>query len=265
MDEDLGLLLGRAAAMGREAKERWDIVGQMHRRTDRPAFEAARSLARSDCADERVLGLDILGQIGYPQNRPFAEETLPVLVAACDDTEPAVLDSAITALGHVADSRGLAAVLAHAAHPDGMVRFAVAAALPLVAGDPPAGEAVAVLAQLSADPDPEVRDWATFGLGSQLGADTALVREALAARLHDPEGDSAGEALLGLALRCDPRALPALLSWLEDSPGNLIIEAAAALGSPAALPALQQLKLDGWQQADPRPWLLDAAISACSG
>ncbi len=64
MDEDLGLLLGRAAAMGRAAKERWDIVGQMHRRTDRPAFEAARSLARSDRAGERVLGLDILGQIG---------------------------------------------------------------------------------------------------------------------------------------------------------------------------------------------------------
>jgi HEAT repeat protein len=263
-NEDLGPLLARAAAMDCEAAERWDIVAGVHRRTDRPAFEAARALACSADRAERVLGLDILGQIGYPQNRPWAAETLPVLIAACDDRRPDVLDSAITALGHLADPRGLAAVLHHAAHPDDEVRFAVAAALPALAGDPPADAAVAALIQLSADPDPEIRDWATFGLGSQLEADSPPLRQALAARLDDPDGDTAGEALLGLAQRRDPLALPILLSRLEDSPGNLIVEAAAALGSPAALPALHRLKTDGWQQDDPRPSVLDDAISACS-
>jgi len=263
-DEDLGLLLARAVLMDCEAAERRDLVAEVHRRTDRTAFEAARALACSDHRAERVLGLDILGQIGYRQNRPWAGETLPILIAACDDGRAEVLGSAITALGHLADPRGLTAVLRHAAHPADEVRFAAAAALPAVAGDPAAAAAVAALIQLSADPDPEVRDWATFGLGSQIEADSMPLRQALAARLDDPGGDTAGEALLGLARRRDPVALPVLLSRLADSPGNLIVEAAAALGAPAALPALRGLKRDGWQQDDPRPSVLDEAISACS-
>lgn len=263
-DEGLGPLLARAAAMDCEAAGRWDIVAEVHGRTDRTAFEAARALACSADRAERVLGLDILGQIGYSQNRPWAGETLPVLIAACDNKLPDVLDSAITALGHLADPQGLTAVLNHAAHPDDEVRFAVAAALPAVAGDPPAAAAVAALILLSADRDPEIRDWATFGLGSQLEVDSAPLRQALAARLDDPDGDTAGEALLGLALRHDRVALPIVLSRLADNPGNLIVEAAAALGSPAALPALRKLKADGWQEDEPRPSVLDDAISACS-
>jgi HEAT repeat protein len=263
-NEDLGLLLARAAVMDREAAERRDIVAEIHRRPDRLAFEAARALACSDHRADRVLGLDILAQIGYAQNRPWARETLPVLIAACDDGRPDVLSSAITALGHVSDPRGLAAALHHAAHPVDEVRFAVAAALPAIAGDPPADAGIAALIRLSADPDPEIRDWATFGLGSQIEADSTSLRQALAARLGDPDGDTAGEALLGLARRRDPLALPVVLSLLEGSPGNLIVEAASALGSRAALPALHRLKMGGWQQDDPRPSVLDEAISACS-
>jgi HEAT repeat protein len=263
-DEDLGLLLSRAAVMGCAATDRRDIVAEVHRRTDRPAFEAALALACSDHRAERVLGLDVLAQIGYPQNRPWAGETLPILIAASDDSRAEVLCAAITALGHVADPQGLAAVLRHAAHPHDEVRLAVAAALPAVAGDPPSDGAVAALIRLSADPDPEIRDWATFGLGSQIEADSTPLRQALAARLDDPDGDTAGEALLGLARRRDPIALPILLSLLEGTPGNLIVEAAAALGSSAALPVLHRLKTGGWQDDDPRPSVLDEAIIACS-
>jgi HEAT repeat protein len=98
------------------------------------------------------------------------------------------------ALGHMGDVRGLPAVLRHAAHPSEEVRLSVAFAIPLVAGDPPAAEAIEALIQLSADPDPDVRDWATFGLGSQFEDDTNAIRDALAARLADEKGDAPGEA-----------------------------------------------------------------------
>ena len=68
--------------------------------------------------------------------------------AACDDSDIAVLDSAITALGHLADERGRTAVLRHVNHPSDVVRFATAAALPLVAGEPPSAEAVEALIRL---------------------------------------------------------------------------------------------------------------------
>lgn len=204
-EDDLHLLLGRAAAMDAEADERWDIVREVQGKPGRAAFEAALALARSAHAAERMLGLDVLAQIGYAQGRPFVEETLPVLAAACADERPEVVSSAITALGHVADSRGLAAVLSQADHPSADVRFSVAFALPSVAGDPPAAQAVETLILLSADADPDVRDWATFGIGRQLEVDSPAIRDALVARLGDPDEDAAEEAALGLALRQEPR------------------------------------------------------------
>jgi HEAT repeat protein len=144
-------------------------------------------------------------------------------------------------------------------------RHSVAFAIRGAAGDPPSPHAIEALIALSADLDGETRDWATFGLGSQLeDEDTEAIRDALAARLDDPDGDTSGEALLGLAGRRDPRALPVLLARLDDDPGNLIVEAAAALGAPEALPALQRLKREGWQLDDPRPSVLDDALHACA-
>ena len=262
---DLQLLLRRAAAFADyEADDRWDIVRDLQRRTDRPTFDTVCALAGLDGIVERVLGLDILGQIGAPANRPWLDDTLPVVVGACDDNRPAVLASAITALGHLADPRGRPAVCRHASHPAAEVRFAAAFALPSVAGDPPSSQAVEALIRLATDPDPDTRDWATFGLGTQLDEDTGPIREALAGRLDDEEGDTAGEAQLGLARRGDPRTLPALLPRLGDAPGNLIVEAAAELGAPEALPALERLRREGWQQDEPRPSVLDDAIRACS-
>jgi HEAT repeat protein len=125
-----------------------------------------------------------------------------------------VLWSAIIALFHLAGPRGLPAVLAHAGHPSAQVRLAAARALPAVAGDPPAGAAIAALVRLTDDPDVQVRDSATMGLTDPCEADSPAVRQALVARLDDPEGDIAGEALLGLAQRRDPPALTPLLSRL---------------------------------------------------
>ena len=124
-------------------------------------------------------------------------------------------------------------------------------ALPSIVSRPPEEEAVAALVRLAADPDSDVRDWATFGLGSQLDVDTYAVREALVAGLADKAGNTAGEALVGLARRHDPRTLLPLLARLEDDPGNLIVDAARELGAPDALAALLRLKEEGWQDDGP--------------
>ncbi len=257
---DLDGLLRRAAGLTDvDAEARWEIVAGLHRRTDRAAFEAARRFATAGSTADRVLGLDVLGQLGYPADRPFLEETLPVLTVACADDRADVVAAAVTALGHLRDRRAAPAVLRHAGHGSAEVRFAVAGALPGIAGDPPDARIVEALILLSADADPEVRDWATFGLGSQLDADGERVRDALAARLGDEDGDAAGEALLGLARRGDPRTLAPLLARLADDPSDLIVEAAAELGAPEALPALLRLKDAGLP-----PSVLDDAIQACS-
>jgi HEAT repeat protein len=264
--QDPEALLRRGAEIaGVMPPERDAIVAGLHRRDDRRTFAAACAMAGSTDLEQRIIGLDVLGQIGYSSGRPFLAETLPVVLSCLADGRPEVLSSAILALGHLADSRGLAVVTAHAGHPSPQVRVAVAVALPTVAGDPPEQAAIAALIRLTSDPDAQVRDWATMGLNAPCEVDSPAIRQALADRLDDPEGDVAGEALLGLAQRGDPRALAPLLSRLAGSrPGNLIVEAAGALGTPEALPALLRLKNAGWAEDDPRPSVLDQAITACS-
>ena len=90
------------------------------------------------------------------------------------------------------------------------------------------------------------------------------IRDALLARINDEEEDTAGEALVGLARRNDPRAVDHIIRRLEDGDvGNLIVEATEALASPRCLPALYALRDDEWDRDDPRGELLAAAIEAC--
>ena len=264
--EDVRPLLRRAAAIADfEDDGRWAIIRELHDRTDRTAFDAVRELAGSADALDRIVAVDVLGQIGYLAGRPFLEETLPLLTDASCDGDADVVAAAVTALGMLWDPRALPAIVRQAGHRSADVRSSVAFAIPGAAGDPPGPDAIGALIALSADSDADARDWATFGLGSQLeDQDTEAIRDALAARLDDPDGDIAGEALVGLARRRDPRALPVLLARLDDDPGNLIVEAAAALGAVEALPALQRLKREDWQLDDPRPSVLDDALRACA-
>ena len=68
-----------------------------------------------------------------------------------------------------------------------------------------------------------VRDWATFALGTLAEADAEELRDALAARLDDPDEDTRLEAVHGLAVRGDPRAEAAardLLAAHGDAEGD---------------------------------------------
>lgn len=141
-------------------------------------------------------------------------------------------------------------------HRDPRVRYGVTHAL-LGQDDP---RAIDLLLRLSSDRDADVRDWATFGIGTLSDLDTSEIRGALAARLDDPHDDTRGEALIGLARRKDLRVVPALMKELSsDCVGTLAVEAAEEIGVPELRPALVRLR--GWWDVDPA--LLERAIVAC--
>ncbi|MGL5446928.1 MAG: HEAT repeat domain-containing protein [Rhabdaerophilum sp.] len=82
-------------------------------------------------------------------------------------------------------------------HPDAEIRFQVALAL----GGRKESEAESMLLELMEDPDSEVRDWATFGIGSYVrreNRDNPAIRQALLARLDDTDASTRAEALCGL-------------------------------------------------------------------
>jgi HEAT repeat protein len=167
---------------------RLELIGKLQRRTDAAAFAAAAEAARSAELALRVTAMEVLGQLGYPADRPYREQTLPILLAEIDQAvEPRLLQVAITATAHLGDGRALTSVLRHTEHRDALVRRAVAFTLPTLGGDPaaPPPAVLEALIELSRDTDAQVRDWAVFGLGELLELDTPALRAALGARLAD--------------------------------------------------------------------------------
>ncbi len=113
-----------------------------------------------------------------------------------------------------------------------------------------------------------MRNWATFGLGSQITIDTPAIRDALYQRIisevEDDQDDTIaeirGEALLGLAIRKDQRVIEPLIAELESGcVGRLSVEAALAIGDNRLYPSL--MKLQDWWDVDVE--LLQAAIAKC--
>ena len=96
---------------------------------------------------------------------------------------------------------------------------------------------IRTLIRLSRDQDDEVRDWATFGLGSLCERNTKAIRDALFSRIDDPHDDTRNEAIVGLARRKVGEVLPALIKELEEGKYlfSLSVEAATELAAPCLL------------------------------
>ena len=93
------------------------------------------------------------------------------------------------------------------------MRYAVEFALGNFANDE---QAIEHLMVLMADEDEDVRDWATFAVGTRSDVDTPEIRDALNERLNDPFWDAKLEGIMGLAKRRDMRALPHIIEALKN-------------------------------------------------
>lgn len=165
---DPARLLGEAAACADpEDERRWQPILKLQRRADAETFLAVARAAKSADLELRLVAMDVLGQLGYADGRPYREETLPILLAELDQAEdPRLVQAAITALAHLGDGRALGSVLRFADHRDAGIRRAVAFALPSITDERyPSPEVEEALVRLGSDPDETVRDWAGFGLG----------------------------------------------------------------------------------------------------
>ena len=138
------------------------------------------------------------------QSVAIAEERLA-------DNDPSVVDSAACALAHLKTDRAVSALIRARGNPDPRVRCSVARGLDGNGGD----GAIRTLIALMDDADDNVRDWATFGLGTQHDEDSPEIREALRNRLNDACEEARDEALWGLARRKDRGGLQSLLDRLE--------------------------------------------------
>ena len=220
----------------------WAAVSRLQRFADTETLSAAIALTQNPDTRRRRVGAAILGQLDHDIEAPdgvFRNERYCALERLVQDEighgeDPEVLGDALVAMGHLNDSRVLSIAGSLIAHASATVRFGVVSALSKHDEE----AAINGLIQLSSDCDEEVRDWATFGLGQLIEADTPAIRAALHARLDDLCAQILGEAIEGLATRGDQSVLPILIRELHDGVSLPLLDAATALATPDLCEAL---------------------------
>jgi len=233
--EDLQQLFSQTLLGEYEDEAPWDAVSKLRNNGSRETFEIAARWLQDGEPLKRARAAAILAQLSLPTEVPttepkwlFREEAFPLIVDMVKrEDDPMVLESGISALGHLFNSAAIPIIAAYKDHSDDDVRFSVACALGHFPNDP---ESVATLLTLTRDDDSDVRDWAVFGLGVQGDVDSPKIREALLERLTDTDEDVREEATVGLGKRRDLRLLPVLRSLLDAPELKLrVAEAASAM------------------------------------
>jgi HEAT repeat protein len=243
----------------------WELVSALHDRDPREVWALLSPLAQDQDPRLQQLVPDVLRLLGR-EAQPLASETLALFSQMLARNPPAEVIACIAnACVDFHDGSIVTMLAPHAGHDDETVREGVLHALRRSSHP----DAIAALINLSRDTVDELREWATFALGSQLPlVDGPEVRDALARRLTDPHEPTRDEAVIGLGLRADSRALGPLRAQLERGfVGVALFEAAHVLASPSLREALAALEQDPKVQAkltEEERNLLAAALLACA-
>jgi HEAT repeat protein len=205
----------------------WEAVHALRRIGSREVFDVASEWCTSPDPRKRTRAVDVLAQLGktadHPSNR-FPEEAYSIVVALMgSEQDVRALNSEITALGHLENPLAIPLIRQYRTHPNEGIRFSVAFALASFPDDPRSVDSLLLLME---DADEQVRDWATFGLGTLGSGNSHEIREALFRRLHDASTDVRQEAMAGLGKRRDERVVPFLIEALDRPPvSDCVIEA----------------------------------------
>lgn len=224
-------------------------------------FNLGKTYLTSKDPIDRVVGANILSQLGW-QDGAYLEESVDLLISALQDTNDLVLSAVCCALGHRSKARATPHVVKLAGSLNDEVRSNVAFAL---LGQE-SQDAIDVMISLSSDSDVDVRNWAIFGLGSQINIDNDEIRNALFIASSDDDSEARGEALIGLALRKDQRVTELLLNeWQAyDEISILSLEAAEEVANVRLYSKLLHLQNEISAAKDPKfESLFQSAIEAC--
>ncbi len=206
-----------------------ESLALVHYRGGEEEFLLGVQYLQSDDFIDRIVGADILGQLGWA-DQSYREESVDLLIPLLRDGEASVVHAVCCSLGHRHHVKSLPYIIGLADSSAGLIRLGVAQALLGFESD----DAINTLIFLSKDSDIDVRNWAMFGLATQIETDTDVVRDALLAGTSDSDFEVRGEALVGLAARKDLRVVDLLLKeWSSHSGISILsLEAAEEIANP---------------------------------
>jgi len=195
----------------------WEPIRALQHRLPQ-VLESIIALSTSRDEKSRDIAATLLGQCCIPAKFAPDHCTDILLSMLAQENADKVLPSIIFALGQLKDPRLVGPVADLRAHTDARVRLSVVSAL----GCHEDKRAIEALIVCSGDQDRDVRNWATFGLGSLIETDTPAIRGALFARLGEADDEIRGEAIVGLLRRGDVRAAGAMLGEIQEVDTNIL-------------------------------------------
>lgn len=218
----------------------WNYIIELRKRKTNEIFKKSIVLTQSNSIKERIIGINILAQFGQP--RQHKKEIIQIFFKLLQsETNKYVISAVFFGIGHNNEkltNKQVNILTSFQKHKSTYVRYSLVFALCTIQRE----QAIDTLIYLSNDRDVKIRDWATFGLGSQIDIDTEKIRKALWNRVSDKDETVKTEAIWGLAQRKDDKIKSILEEELNrlDDQQSIILEAIIELNDKSFIPILEK-------------------------
>jgi HEAT repeat protein len=220
-----------------EEDDYWENIRELRTRPSNNVYEKSYELATSKNLNHKSVGILILAQLGF--NPRFNEsKTISLFFNLLDSNqENEILENILYSIGHNNSNltqEQINILSKFYNHEVIKVREALVSTL-LAVNNP-----IEVLIHLSQDSEDQIRDWATFGIGSQLDNTSPEILEALWKRTKDSNDEVRAEAIVGLVNRKVPEVKKIILNILMSGNfGTLEMETIQDLEDKDYLPLLK--------------------------
>jgi hypothetical protein len=226
-------------------KTYWNNIHELRGRASDSLYAQCMELIRSERPSECVAGITILSQffrinkrkkygVEYPYRKEVLRLFLGMLVSAVDSSVSVALLYGIGDNNPYIKPHEIDLLLPFISAREIIIRRAAVSALTGI----PKMKAIRGLIVLSRDRYSDIRNWATFAIGTQIDVDNDEIRKSLYARCTDKHHDTRMEAIYGLAKRKDD----GVKSYLEKEISGFTVYALESIQELHAVEYLPRLK-----------------------
>ena len=228
-----------------------NYISELRKRKTKEIYERCLTLINGDSDKEKIIGIDVISQFGF-NPRLFQKRTLKIYFDLLKtETNKRVIESILFGISWNNENitnQQLDILCSFVTHKSAYVRYSLTYTLCRIEKD----KAIDTLIKLSTDRDVDIRDYATFGLGSQFELDTSKIRTALWDRVKDKDQGVRLEAISGLAQRKDKNISEILKKEFSSIPyHNLshVLECIEHLNDKSFIPILENKKYENKDQS----------------
>ena len=236
----------------------WENIREIRSRPTKKVYQYAYKLSNSSLEKEQIIGIYVLAQLGY-HPRMNKKKTLKLYFDLLKtNPTPKLLEALLSSIAHNNDSLSksyISELIKFRYHNYSDVRFQLTLALSGIEHE----KAIETLIFLSTDKHSDVRDYATWSLGTQLDINSEKIINALWNRITDSDESTRFEAIYGLSKRKDIRIKEMLKKELEDinNNGSQILESIEELNDPEFISLIkEQIKKNKTTKQVNEKWLL---------